>query len=247
MEVYCKKTELDDCSNNKIISTSLLHSTEPVVEVSINNEENEIKFLQHKVQNVSLVGSHVSYTNLYIVLNKFGCLKSVNVTCILFGSHICIISNRSSQNSQAPREATGVFRKDGTAQQLCEKDKHLYLVKEDGKVAELPDEPLPAAKEKAKREQMGARPVLQGMPEGQHPITDSSRLSKHTNWPMHPPACPAPRSQPKATKAEPAVFDQAGGRTLPIGLLWLKISDIAENLCKQTLELEQHESNWGPA
>ncbi|KAL9536667.1 hypothetical protein MBANPS3_012467 [Mucor bainieri] len=41
---------------------------------------NQIKFLQHKVQNVSLVGSHVSYTNLYLVLNKFSYLKSVNIT-----------------------------------------------------------------------------------------------------------------------------------------------------------------------
>lgn len=48
----------------------------------------------------------------------------------------------------------------------------------------------------------------------------------------------------KATEVELLIYDQSGDRTLPIGLLWLKISDIAENLRKQKLELEQHESNW---
>ncbi|KAI8639933.1 kinase-like domain-containing protein [Parasitella parasitica] len=51
----------------------------------------------------------------------------------------------------------------------------------------------------------------------------------------------------KATEVELLIYDQSGDRTLPIGLLWLKISDIAENLRKQKLELEQHESNWVPA
>ncbi|CEP16111.1 hypothetical protein [Parasitella parasitica] len=48
----------------------------------------------------------------------------------------------------------------------------------------------------------------------------------------------------KATEVELLIYDQSGDRTLPVGLLWLKISDIAENLRKQKLELEQHESNW---
>ncbi|GAN05515.1 candidate protein kinase C [Mucor ambiguus] len=51
----------------------------------------------------------------------------------------------------------------------------------------------------------------------------------------------------KATEVELLIYDQSGDRTLPIGLLWLKISDIAENLRKQKLELEQHGSNWVPA
>jgi hypothetical protein len=48
----------------------------------------------------------------------------------------------------------------------------------------------------------------------------------------------------KATEVELLIYDQSGDRTLPIGLLWLKISDIAENLRKQKLELEQNYSNW---
>lgn len=51
----------------------------------------------------------------------------------------------------------------------------------------------------------------------------------------------------KATEVELLIYDQSGDRTLPIGLLWLKISDIAENLRKQKLELEQNDSNWVPA
>ncbi|OBZ84141.1 Protein kinase C-like 1 [Choanephora cucurbitarum] len=51
----------------------------------------------------------------------------------------------------------------------------------------------------------------------------------------------------KATEVELLIYDQSGDRTLPIGLLWLKISDIAENQRKQKLELEQHDSSWVPA
>lgn len=51
----------------------------------------------------------------------------------------------------------------------------------------------------------------------------------------------------KATEVELLIYDQSGDRTLPIGLLWLKISDIAESLRKQKLELEQNDSNWVPA
>ncbi|KAI7899788.1 kinase-like domain-containing protein [Cokeromyces recurvatus] len=40
----------------------------------------------------------------------------------------------------------------------------------------------------------------------------------------------------KATEVELLIYDQSGDRTLPIGLLWLKISDIAETLRKQKLE-----------
>lgn len=66
-----------------------------------------------------------------------------------------------------------------------------------------------------------------------------TRLSKNDKWTdsfeMH---------VDKATEVELLVYDQSGDRTLPIGLLWLKISDIAENLRKQKLELELHDSNW---
>ncbi|KAI9033803.1 kinase-like domain-containing protein [Phycomyces nitens] len=43
----------------------------------------------------------------------------------------------------------------------------------------------------------------------------------------------------KATEIELVVYDKSGDRTLPIGLLWLKISDIAEHLRKQKLAQEQ--------
>lgn len=70
-----------------------------------------------------------------------------------------------------------------------------------------------------------------------------TRLSKNDKWTdsfeMH---------VDKATEVELLIYDQSGDRTLPIGLLWLKISDIAENLRKQKLEeLEQNDSNWVPA
>ncbi|KAI7889297.1 kinase-like domain-containing protein, partial [Mucor mucedo] len=69
-----------------------------------------------------------------------------------------------------------------------------------------------------------------------------TRLSKNDKWTdafeMH---------VDKATEVELLIYDQSGDRTLPIGLLWLKISDIAESLRKQKLELEQNDSNWVPA
>lgn len=69
-----------------------------------------------------------------------------------------------------------------------------------------------------------------------------TRLSKNDKWTdsfeMH---------VDKATEVELLIYDQSGDRTLPIGLLWLKISDIAENLRKQKLEIENHDSNWVPA
>jgi hypothetical protein len=69
-----------------------------------------------------------------------------------------------------------------------------------------------------------------------------TRLSKNDKWTdsfeMH---------VDKATEVELLIYDQSGDRTLPIGLLWLKISDIAENLRKQKLELEHNDSNWVPA
>ncbi|OAD65961.1 protein kinase C [Phycomyces blakesleeanus NRRL 1555(-)] len=43
----------------------------------------------------------------------------------------------------------------------------------------------------------------------------------------------------KATEIELVIYDKSGDRTLPIGLLWLKISDIAEHLRKQKLAQEQ--------
>lgn len=51
----------------------------------------------------------------------------------------------------------------------------------------------------------------------------------------------------KATEVELLVYDKSGDRTLPIGLLWLKISDIAESLRKKKLEAEQADPNWVPA
>ncbi|KAG1225137.1 hypothetical protein G6F68_019987 [Rhizopus microsporus] len=51
----------------------------------------------------------------------------------------------------------------------------------------------------------------------------------------------------KATEVELLVYDQSGDRTLPIGLLWLKISDITESLRKRKLEAEQADPNWVPA
>ncbi|KAI9474162.1 MAG: kinase-like domain-containing protein [Benjaminiella poitrasii] len=42
----------------------------------------------------------------------------------------------------------------------------------------------------------------------------------------------------KATEVELLIYDQSGDRTLPIGLLWLKISDIAETLRRQKIENE---------
>lgn len=51
----------------------------------------------------------------------------------------------------------------------------------------------------------------------------------------------------KATEVELLVYDQSGDRTLPIGLLWLKTSDISESLRKKKLEAEQDDPNWVPA
>ncbi|KAI8370731.1 kinase-like domain-containing protein [Radiomyces spectabilis] len=51
----------------------------------------------------------------------------------------------------------------------------------------------------------------------------------------------------KATEVELLIYDQSGDRTLPIGLLWLKISDITECLRKQKLTLEHIDANWVPA
>ncbi|KAI8333940.1 hypothetical protein BC941DRAFT_433396 [Chlamydoabsidia padenii] len=48
----------------------------------------------------------------------------------------------------------------------------------------------------------------------------------------------------KATELELLVFDQSGERTLPIGLLWLKISDITESLRRQKVDQDQQDTNW---
>ncbi|KAF7722694.1 Serine/threonine kinase [Apophysomyces ossiformis] len=48
----------------------------------------------------------------------------------------------------------------------------------------------------------------------------------------------------KATEVELLIYDQSGDRKLPIGLLWLKISDIAESLRKQKLGQERQQANW---
>ncbi|KAI8877348.1 kinase-like protein [Backusella circina FSU 941] len=65
-----------------------------------------------------------------------------------------------------------------------------------------------------------------------------TRLSKNDKWTdsfeMH---------VDKATEVELLIYDQSGDKTLPIGLLWLKISDITENQRKQKLEM----SDWVPA
>ncbi|KAI9262006.1 kinase-like domain-containing protein [Sporodiniella umbellata] len=51
----------------------------------------------------------------------------------------------------------------------------------------------------------------------------------------------------KATEVELLIYDQCGDRTLPIGLLWLKTSDISESLRKKKVEAEQDDPNWVPA
>lgn len=48
----------------------------------------------------------------------------------------------------------------------------------------------------------------------------------------------------KATELELLVYDQSGERTLPIGLLWLKISDITESLRRQKVDQDQQDTNW---
>lgn len=73
-------------------------------------------------------------------------------------------------------------------------------------------------------------------------IQNRTRPSKNDKW-----ADKFEMHVDKATEVELLIYDQSGDKTLPIGLLWLKISDIAESLRKQKLEFEQHDSNWVPA
>ncbi|KAI8092460.1 uncharacterized protein BX664DRAFT_378375 [Halteromyces radiatus] len=66
--------------------------------------------------------------------------------------------------------------------------------------------------------------------------TRSSKVDKWTDaFEMH---------VDKATELELLVYDQSGERTLPIGLLWLKISDITESLRKQKVDQDQQDTNW---
>ncbi|KAI9300204.1 kinase-like domain-containing protein [Cunninghamella echinulata] len=48
----------------------------------------------------------------------------------------------------------------------------------------------------------------------------------------------------KATEVELVIYDQSGDKTLPIGLFWLKISDITECLRKQKVDHDHQDENW---
>ncbi|ORX57055.1 hypothetical protein DM01DRAFT_1334610 [Hesseltinella vesiculosa] len=48
----------------------------------------------------------------------------------------------------------------------------------------------------------------------------------------------------KAAEVELIIYDRSGDKTLPIGLLWLKISDIAESLRKQKINQDQQDTHW---
>ncbi|CAO3622555.1 unnamed protein product [Cunninghamella blakesleeana] len=48
----------------------------------------------------------------------------------------------------------------------------------------------------------------------------------------------------KATEVELVIYDQSGDKTLPIGLFWLKISDITESLRKQKVDQDYQDANW---
>lgn len=50
----------------------------------------------------------------------------------------------------------------------------------------------------------------------------------------------------KATEVEISIYDQEAERSLPIGIFWLKITDIAEGLRKKKIQQES-EPGWVPA
>ncbi|RUP47636.1 hypothetical protein BC936DRAFT_145501 [Jimgerdemannia flammicorona] len=50
----------------------------------------------------------------------------------------------------------------------------------------------------------------------------------------------------KASEVEISLYDQSGEKTMPIGVLWMKISDIAEGLRRKKLEMDSG-PGWVPA
>lgn len=50
----------------------------------------------------------------------------------------------------------------------------------------------------------------------------------------------------KASEVEISLYDQSGDKSMPIGVLWLKISDIAEGLRRKKLEMDSG-AGWVPA
>ena len=48
----------------------------------------------------------------------------------------------------------------------------------------------------------------------------------------------------KANEVELTVYDKAGDRPTPIGMLWLRISDIAEEMRRKKIETEINASGW---
>ncbi|KAI8888884.1 kinase-like protein [Backusella circina FSU 941] len=51
----------------------------------------------------------------------------------------------------------------------------------------------------------------------------------------------------KATEVEISIYDQEAERSLPIGIYWLKITDIAEGLRKKKIQQESGAAGWVPA
>lgn len=51
----------------------------------------------------------------------------------------------------------------------------------------------------------------------------------------------------KANEIELTVYDKTGSHPLPIGMLWLRISDIAEEMRRKRIETEFNNSGWVPA
>ena len=48
----------------------------------------------------------------------------------------------------------------------------------------------------------------------------------------------------KANEVEVTVYDKAGDLTLPIGMLWIRISDIAEEMRRKRTEAEFNNAGW---
>lgn len=48
----------------------------------------------------------------------------------------------------------------------------------------------------------------------------------------------------KANEIELTVYDKSGDRPTPIGMLWIRISDIAEEMRRKKIETELHQSGW---
>ena len=48
----------------------------------------------------------------------------------------------------------------------------------------------------------------------------------------------------KANEIEVTVYDKAGDHTLPIGMLWIRISDIAEEMRRKRTETEFNNAGW---